>query len=115
MDLKEKYELHERFKICIYADSDADGNITHVECGQRIIPSQDYMHFFRVDRYIADTLWNYKVVLNGRVTELQAIDIETENVMKERYFSQTKEELEKQKEEMEAKIRQLEEELNNRA
>jgi hypothetical protein len=73
------------------------------------------MHYFRVDRYISDTLWNYKVVLNGRVTELQAIDLEIENTMKERYFSQTKEELEKQKEEMEAKIRQLEEELNNRS
>ncbi|GEM_PF-3920488 len=115
MELKEKYELNERFKTFIYPDSDENGNITQVECGQRIIPSQDYMHYFRVDRYIADTLWNYKVVLNGRVAELQAIDLEIENTVKERYFSQTKEELEKQKEEMEAKIRQLEEELSNRS
>ncbi|PEY32739.1 phosphodiesterase [Bacillus cereus] len=115
MELKEKYEIHERFKTCIYADSDDDGNLTQVEYGQHIIPGRDYMHFFRVDRYIADTIQNYKVIFNGRIAELQAIDVETENIMKERYFFQTKEELEKQKEEMEAKIRQLEEELNNRA
>ncbi|PDY14996.1 phosphodiesterase, partial [Bacillus cereus] len=96
----------------IYADSDENGVITQVECGQRIIPSQDYMYYFRVDRYIADTLWNYKVVLNGRVAELQAIDLEIENTVKERYFSQTKEELIKQKEELEAQIRQLYEEIN---
>ncbi|MCU5181586.1 phosphodiesterase [Bacillus toyonensis] len=115
MELKEKYELNERFKICIYANSDENGNITQLEYGQHIIPGQDYMHFFRVDRYISDTIWNYNVVINGRIAELQAIDIEVENTMKERYFSQTIEELEKQKEEMEAKIRQLEEELSNRS
>ncbi|PEN76828.1 phosphodiesterase [Bacillus toyonensis] len=112
MELKEKYELNERFKTFIYADSDENGIITRVECGQRIIPSQDYMHYFRVDRYITDTLWNYKVVLNGRVAELQAIDIEIENTVKERYFSQTKEELIKQKEDLEAQIRQIYEEIN---
>ncbi|PHG31268.1 phosphodiesterase [Bacillus toyonensis] len=112
MELKEKYELNERFKTFIYADSDENGTITQVECGQRIIPSQNYMHYFRVDRYISDTIWNYRVVINGRVAELQAIDLEIESAVKERYFSQTKEELIKQKEELEAQIRQLAEELN---
>ncbi|PHG67359.1 phosphodiesterase [Bacillus toyonensis] len=111
MGLKEKYELHERYKTCIYADSDDHGNITQVEHGQHIIPGQDYMHFFRVDRYIADTIQNYKVVWNGRVAELQAIDLEIEKSVKAIYFAPTKEELEREKAEMEARLKLLEEQL----
>ncbi|PFX70284.1 phosphodiesterase [Bacillus toyonensis] len=111
MEMKEKYELHERYKTCIYADSDDAGNITRLECGQHIIPSNDYMHFFRVDRYVTDTIQNYKVVWNGRVAELQAIDLEIEKSVKAIYFAPTKEELEREKAEMEAKIKMLEEQI----
>ncbi|PED20030.1 phosphodiesterase [Bacillus toyonensis] len=111
MELKEKYELHERYKTCIYADSDDNGNISQVEHGQHIIPGQDYMHFFRVDRYIADTIQNYKVVWNGRIAELQAIDREIEKSVKAIYFAPTKEELEREKAEMEARLKLLEEQL----
>ncbi|PEL75423.1 phosphodiesterase [Bacillus toyonensis] len=111
MELKEKYELHERYKTCIYADSDDNGNITQVEHGQHIIPGQDYMHFFRVDRYIADTIQNYKVVWNGRIAELQATDPEIEKSVKAIYFAPTKEELEREKAEMEARLKLLEEQL----
>ncbi|MGM2417462.1 phosphodiesterase [Bacillus cereus group sp. BceL062] len=111
MELKEKYELHERYKTCIYGDSDDAGNITRLECGQHIIPSSDYMHFFRVDRYVTDTIQNYKVVWNGRVAELQAIDLEIEKSVKAIYFAPTKEELEREKAEMEAKIKMLEEQI----
>ncbi|MED2847076.1 phosphodiesterase [Bacillus toyonensis] len=111
MELKEKYELHERYKTCIYADSDDNGNVTQVEHGQHIIPGQDYMHFFRADRYIADTIQNYKVVWNGRIAELQAIDPEIEKSVKAIYFAPTKEELEREKAEMEARLKLLEEQL----
>lgn len=111
MELKEKYELHERYKTCIYADSDDNGNITQVEHGQHIIPGQDYMHFFRADRYIADTIQNYKVVWNGRIAELQAIDPEIEKSVKAIYFAPTKEELEREKAEMETRLKLLEEQL----
>lgn len=111
MELKEKYELHERYKTCMYADSDDNGNITQVEHGQHIIPGQDYMHFFRADRYIADTIQNYKVVWNGRVAELQAIDLELEEKVKKIYFAPTKEELEQKKAETEALLKLLEEQL----
>ncbi|PHC91984.1 phosphodiesterase [Bacillus toyonensis] len=111
MEMKEKYELYERYKTCIYADSDDAGNITRLECGQHIIPSNDYMHFFRVDRYVTDTIQNYKVVWNGRVAELQAIDLEIEKSVKAIYFAPTKEELEREKAEMEAKIKMLEEQI----
>lgn len=111
MEAKEKYELYERYKTCIYCDSDEVGNITRLECGQHIIPSSNYMHFFRVDRYVTDTIQNYKVVWNGRVAELQAIDIEIEEKVKKIYFAPTKEELEREKVEMEAKLKMLEEQL----
>lgn len=111
MELKEKYELHERYKTCVYCDSDDTGNITRLECGQHIIPSSDYRHFFRVDRYVTDTIQNYRVVWNGRVAELQAIDPEIERSVKAIYFAPTKEELEREKEEMEAKIKMLEEQI----
>ncbi|PDZ33744.1 phosphodiesterase [Bacillus toyonensis] len=111
MEIKEKYELHERYKTCIYCDSDEFGNITQVEHGQRIIPGQNYMHFFKVDRYIADTIQNYKVVWNERVAELQAVDLEINEKVKRVYFAPTKEELEREKAEMEAKLKLLEEQL----
>ncbi|PGA97541.1 phosphodiesterase [Bacillus toyonensis] len=111
MELKEKYELHERYKTCIYVNSDDNGNVTQVEHGQHIIPGQDYMQFFRVDRYIADTIQNYKVVWNGRIAELQAIDPEIEKSVKAIYFAPTKEELEREKAEMEARLKLLEEQL----
>ncbi|WP_176142213.1 phosphodiesterase [Bacillus toyonensis] len=111
MEFKEKYELYERYKTCIFCDSDEAGNITQLEHGQRIIPGQNYMHFFKVDRYISDTIQNYKVVWNGRVAELQAIDLELEEKVKKIYFAPTKEELEREKAEMEAKIKLLEEQL----
>ncbi|WP_176546200.1 phosphodiesterase [Bacillus toyonensis] len=111
MEIKEKYELYERYKTCMYCDSDEAGNITRLECGQHIIPSSDYRHFFRVDRYVTDTIQNYKVVWNGRVAELQAIDPEIEKSVKAIYFAPTKEELEREKAEMEAKIKMLEEQI----
>ncbi|PGE68168.1 phosphodiesterase [Bacillus toyonensis] len=111
MEIKEKYELYERYKTCMYCDSDEAGNITRLECGQHIIPSSDYIHFFRVDRYVTDTIQNYKVVWNGRVAELQAIDLVIEEKVKKIYFAPTKEELEREKAEMEAKIKMLEEQI----
>ncbi|MGH1288686.1 phosphodiesterase [Bacillus toyonensis] len=111
MDIKEKYELYERYKTCVYCDSDDAGNITRLECGQHIIPSSDYIHFFRVDRYVTDTIRNYKIFWNGRVAELQAIDLEIEEKVKKVYFAPTKEELEREKAEMEAKIKMLEEQI----
>ncbi|PGB80965.1 phosphodiesterase [Bacillus toyonensis] len=111
MEIKEKYELYERYKTCMYCDSNEAGNITRLECGQHIIPSSDYIHFFRVDRYVTDTIQNYKIVWNGRVAELQAIDLEIEKSVKAIYFAPTKEELEREKAEMEAKIKMLEEQI----
>lgn len=111
MDIKEKYELYERYKTCVYCDSDDAGNITRLECGQHIIPSSDYIHFFRVDRYVTDTIRNYKIVWNGRVAELQAIDLEIEEKVKKVYFAPTKEELEQKKAETEALLKLLEEQL----
>ena len=111
MERKEKYELYERYKTCVYCDSDDAGNITRLECGQHIIPSSNYMHFFRVDRYVTDMIQHYKVVWNGRVTELQAIDLEIEEKVKKIYFAPTKEELEREKAEMEARLKMLEEQL----
>ncbi|OFC97444.1 hypothetical protein BTGOE5_35390 [Bacillus thuringiensis] len=111
MEIKEKYELYERYKTCMYCDSDEAGNITRLECGQHIIPSSDYIHFFRVDRYVTDTVQNYKVVWNGRVAELQAIDLEREEKVKKIYFAPTKEELEQKRAETEALLKLLEEQL----
>ncbi|PEB21791.1 phosphodiesterase [Bacillus toyonensis] len=111
MEIKEQYDLYERYKTCIYCDSDEAGNITRLECGQHIIPSSDYIHFFRVDRYVTDTIQNYKIVWNGRVAELQAIDPEIEKSVKAIYFTPTKEELEREKAEMEARIKMLEEQI----
>ncbi|PEN57103.1 phosphodiesterase [Bacillus toyonensis] len=111
MEIKEKYELYERYKTCMYCDSDEAGNITRLECGQHIIPSSDYIHFFRVDRYVTDTVQNYKVVWNGRVAELQAIDLELEEKVKKIYFAPTKEELEQKRAETEALLKLLEEQL----
>ncbi|PEL07727.1 phosphodiesterase, partial [Bacillus toyonensis] len=67
--------------------------------------------FFRVDRYVTDTIQNYKIVWNGRVAELQAIDLEIEEKVKKVYFAPTKEELEREKAEMEARIKMLEEQI----
>ncbi|WP_180227795.1 phosphodiesterase [Bacillus toyonensis] len=111
MEIKEQYDLYERYKTCIYCDSDEAGNITRLECGQHIIPSSDYIHFFRVDRYVTDTVQNYKVVWNGRVAELQAIDLELEEKVKKIYFAPTKEELEQKRAETEALLKLLEEQL----
>lgn len=111
MEMKEQYDLYERYKTCMYCDSDEAGNITRLECGQHIIPSSDYIHFFRVDRYVTDTIQNYKIVWNGRVAELQAIDPEIEKSVKAIYFAPTKEELEREKAEMEARIKMLEEQI----
>ncbi|MGG4560872.1 phosphodiesterase [Bacillus toyonensis] len=111
MEMKEQYDLYERYKTCMYCDSDEAGNITRLECGQHIIPSSDYIHFFRVDRYVTDTVQNYKVVWNGRVAELQAIDLELEEKVKKIYFAPTKEELEQKRAETEALLKLLEEQL----
>ncbi|WP_176522390.1 phosphodiesterase [Bacillus toyonensis] len=111
MEMKEQYDLYERYKTCMYCDSDEGGNITRLECGQHIIPSSDYIHFFRVDRYVTDTIQNYKIVWNGRVAELQAIDLELEEKVKKIYFAPTKEELEQKKAETEALLKLLEEQL----
>ncbi|WP_180232219.1 phosphodiesterase [Bacillus toyonensis] len=111
MEWKEKYELYERYKTCVYCDSDEVGNITRLEYGQHMIPSSDYMHFFRVDRYVTDAIQNYKIFWDGRVAELQAIDLEIEEKVKKIYFAPTKEELEREKAEMEAKLKMLEEQI----
>ncbi|PEO42696.1 phosphodiesterase, partial [Bacillus toyonensis] len=33
MEMKEQYDLYERYKTCMYCDSDEAGNITRLECG----------------------------------------------------------------------------------
>jgi 5S rRNA maturation endonuclease (ribonuclease M5) len=81
MEIPESYRLEDKHKILIFADVDESGEFIEVIIGRYIIPSRQYQHFFYVDRYVQDSLENYKVV-NG---ELVAIDVELEAQIQQVY------------------------------
>jgi hypothetical protein len=84
MDIPEFYNLEDKYKVLIFADTLDNGEFLEVIMGQRIIPGRQYQHFFYVDRYVQDSIENYKVV-NG---ELVAKDVELENQIKELYLQE---------------------------
>jgi 5S rRNA maturation endonuclease (ribonuclease M5) len=84
MDIPESYRIVDKYKILIFADVDENGEFIEAAMGQRIVPNRQYQHFFFVDRYVQDTIENYKVV-NG---ELVAKDAELENQIKQLYFQE---------------------------
>lgn len=76
------YRIEDKYKTLIFCDVDENGNFIQVETGKNIIPGKEYQHFFYRDRYVADTITNYKVI-NG---ELTVIDLTLEDEAKVRYF-----------------------------
>lgn len=82
MEIPESYGMGDKYKVLVFADCDANGEFIEVAMGRFIIPNKQYQYFFYVDRYIQDTIENYKVI-NG---ELAAKDTELENQVKSLYF-----------------------------
>jgi len=83
MEIPTNYNAEDKYKALVFANADETGNITEVICGRYIIPDKQYQFFFYVDRYISDSIDNYKII-NGQLT---AIDNNLETQLKNLYFA----------------------------
>jgi hypothetical protein len=82
MVVPESYRIEDKYKVLVFADVDDNGEFVEVAMGPRIIPNRQYQYFFYVDRYVQDSIENYKVVSG----ELVVKDAALENQFKEVYF-----------------------------
>jgi hypothetical protein len=78
MDVPQSYRIEDKYKILIFADTDINGAITQCIVGKAVIPDRQYQYFFYKDRYVGDTIFNYRITNDTLVP----IDVELENNMK---------------------------------
>jgi hypothetical protein len=82
-EIKSEYGPMDKYKTCIFLDTDEQGNITTSYIGKNAIPDRQYDYFFYKDAYVGESIQNYRIV-NG---ELQAIDTDLEQQLITAYSS----------------------------
>lgn len=106
------YEAKDIYKVLIYVDVDENGTIISSITGKNILPDRQYHHYFYRDKYVGDSIFNYKVVITDGIGDLQVIDAELEQRLKDAYFNIDKQILQQEYEIKMAELQALQEQLN---
>jgi hypothetical protein len=112
-EIKETYTEVEKFKVSIYVDIDVDYNIVSSYIGRNVIPDRQYHYFFYDEAYVGDNIQNYKVILVDNFAQLDAIDKELEQRIKDNYFATDRELLQQEYQKKLEELALLESQLNS--
>jgi hypothetical protein len=112
-EYKDTYTTEEKFKTCIYVDTDELGNITLSYIGKDAIPDKQYNYFFYDEAYVGDSIRNYKIVLENNIPRLESIDKELEQRLKDAYNAVDKEQLQLEYQQKLDELALLESQLNS--